>query len=74
MSHIIVISDDIRQFQHEVLQNLRSEEKITVVFLKDTYDKANDHNYRKKSSIERHLSDLFDKPLNSAKMTKNALK
>lgn len=73
MSHIIVISDDIRQFHHEVLQNLRSEEKITVVLLKDTYEKADDQNYRKTSSIERHLSDLFDKPLNSAKMTNNVL-
>ena len=73
LSHIIVISDDIRQFHHEVLQSLRSEEKITVVLLKDTYEKRDDLKYRKTSSDERHLSEIFDKPLNSNKMT-NQLK
>ena len=69
LSHIIVISDDIRQFHHEVLQSLRSEEKITVVLLKDTYEKQDDPKYRKTSSDERHLSEIFDKPLNSNKIT-----
>jgi len=73
LSHIIVISDDIRQFHHEVLQSLRSEEKITVVLLKDTYEKRDDLKYRKTSSDERHLSEIFDKPLNSNKIT-NQLK
>jgi hypothetical protein len=73
LSHIIVISDDIRQFHHEVLQSLRSEEKITVVLLKDTYEKGDDPKYRKTSSDERHLSDIFDKPLNSNKIN-NQLK
>ena len=68
LSHLIVISDDIWQFHHEVLQSLRSEEKITVVLLKDTYEKGDDLKYRKTSSDERHLSDIFDKPLNSNKM------
>jgi hypothetical protein len=69
LSHLIVISDDIWQFHHEVLQSLRSEEKVSVVLLKDTYEKGDDPKYRKTSSDERHLSDIFDKPLNSNKMT-----
>lgn len=67
LSHIIVISDDIRQFQNELIQSLRSGEKISVVLLKDTYEKGNDAKY-KKTSDERHLSFIFDKPLNSNKM------
>jgi hypothetical protein len=37
LSHIIIFMDDQRQIQNEIIQNLRNEEKITVVFLNDQY-------------------------------------
>lgn len=73
MSHLIIISDDVRQFQHEPLQSLRSEGKITVVLLLDPFEKREGRNYTKLSSNEGHTNDLIEKPPNSIKI-QNSIK
>ena len=58
--HIIFFMDDISQVQNDILQDLRANGKITIVYINDTYADVAPPlaGYMRLSSVEKHISDL----------------